>query len=226
MMTIGVLSWGAHRTLINTLKSYQALGIDKVDDERIIFFQEISATDRDIAKKYGWHAYGATINIGIAQAYRELVNLASGDLFLFLENDWVALEGPQQLYEAGELLRNRVIDVARLRHRQYPGDPLYTRQFEGYEERQLTHLLDSIHWTDPAQKWPEKVTWDGGWYFTSSMYANWTNNPTMFRTEWLKDYIVPRLGNKDIEVDIQEWWENQTFNVAQGAGIFTHKRIG
>lgn len=220
-----MLSWGAHRTLRNTLRSYQALGIDQTDDEKIIFFQEISKADQEIATKFGYHFYGSVKNIGIAAAYRELVNLATGDLFLFLENDWVALEGPKDIYSAAELLRAGVVDVARLRHRRYPGDPLYTLQFQGDELRQPSHLLDSIHWTNPARFDPI-MNAGGGWFATTAKYANWTNNPTMFRTEWLKEHIVPRLGNKDIEVDIQPWWEKQDFEVIQGNGIFTHKRIG
>lgn len=226
-MTIAILSWGAHRTLLNTLRSYRALGIDQLDKEKIIWFQEIDQSDRDIAKKYGYEAVGTSKNIGIANAYRELVNMASGDLFLFLENDWAALEGPQELYTAAELLRNGVVDVVRFRHRTIPGDPLYTLQFKGDELRQPSHLLDAVHWTlDPHVKFKGYISYDDGFFLTSSRFANWTNNPTMFRTEWLRDYIVPRLGNKDIEVDLQPWWEQQDFIVGQGSGIFTHKRVG
>lgn len=224
-MTIAILSWAAHRTLLNTLRSYQALGIDQTDNEKIIWFQEISQSDRDIAKKYGYEAVGSNQNIGIANAYRELVNMASGDLFLFLENDWVALEGSNDLYAASELLRNAVVDVARLRHRRIPGHPLWTLQFKGYEDTKPTHLLDSIHWTDPSRFGPITDIGDD-WYTASSRNANWTNNPHMAKTDWLKDNILPQLGSKDIEVDLQPWWEQQDFMVGQGSGIFTHKRIG
>jgi hypothetical protein len=62
------------------------------------------------------------------------------------------------------------------------------------------------------------------WY-TTSRYANWTNNPTMFRTKFLEKYILPRMGSRDVELDIQQWWQEQNFWVAQGEGLFTHNRL-
>ncbi len=91
--------------------------------------------------------------------------------------------------------------------------------------KQPSHLLDSIHWTNPAQFDPI-MNIGGGWFYTTAKNANWTNNPTMFRTDWLRENILPRIGNSDIEVDLQPWWEQQDFDVIQGNGIFTHKRIG
>ncbi len=225
-MTLAVLSWGAHKTLRNTLESYRTFNLDKLDAERIIFFQEITDQDIAIAKEFGYKFMGTDKNIGIAQAYKMLVEKSTSDLFLFLENDWTLIEDPsEQMYDAAELLRNEVVDVVRFRHRKYPGDPLYTRQFENREFDQPSHLLDSVHWTDPIKFYPF-INKQDAWYMTTSQYANWTNNPTMFRTKWLKKNILPRIGNSDIEVDLQDWWETQVFMVAQGEGLFTHNRIG
>ena len=224
-MTIGILSWGAHKTLRNTLESYERLGLTALDQERVILFQEMTALDSIIAEDYGYKAIGQATNIGIAQGYKRLVEVATGDLFLFLENDWTLIENPEkQIHDAGQLLRGYVIDVARFRHRKYPGEPLYTRQFAGHEEEHPTHMLDSIHWTDPDKFYGVAKLHD--WYVTNAHFANWTNNPTMFRTEWLKTHILPRIGDRDAEVDLQPWWEQQRFLVAQSDGLFTHNRIG
>lgn len=225
-MTLAVLSWGAHRTLVNTLESYQTFGID--DPEKIIFFQEISPADKRIADKYGFKYLGSSTNIGIAQAYKRLVEAATGETFLFLENDWVALESGDRLKYGQELLYSDRADCVRFRHRRFPGHPLWTLQFEGNEYERPTHLLDAVHWTTHPENFPE-ITKDVNteFYITSSHYGNWTNNPTMFRTEFLENEVIPRIGKRDIEVDIQDWWADQDFIVAQdNVGIFTHNRIG
>jgi hypothetical protein len=221
-MTIAILSWGSHKTLINTLESYKKFNLN--DTEKLIFFQEISKRDIEIAEEYGYLWQGDLENVGIAEAYKALVEHATGELFLFLENDWELLEPPeQQLAEASRLLLDNTIDIARFRHRQHPGNPLWTRQFEGNEMSRPEHLLDSIHWTNPDKF--ESVQKGGQWYITTAEYANWTNNPHMARTDFLRKEIVPRLSG-DIEKSLQEWWQQQSFVVTQGDGLFTHNRIG
>lgn len=229
-LTIAVLSWGAHKTLVNTLESYHQWGLDRLGDERLIFFQEISEKDKTIATNYGYESFGADTNIGIAEAYRALVERATSDLFLFLENDWMLIAAPtMEILEAESMLISFDVDVIRLRHRKFPGDPLWTRQFNGREYDRPTHLLDCVHWQDKPDKFPEiwkDPDYTDSWYFARAGHANWTNNPTMFRTDWLRTHIVPRLGTRDVEVDLQPWWEHQNFLVAQGDGLFKHLRIG
>jgi len=221
-LTIAILSWGSHKTLRNTLDSYRNFGLDGA--EKLIFFQEISSTDIAIAEEYGYLWMGEVQNIGIAEGYRALVEHATGDLFLFLENDWELIEQPwPQFLEAKRLLREGTIDIARFRHRQQPGYPLWTRQFEGDELSRPEHLLDSIHWTDPDKF--DQIQKGGNWYITTAQYANWTNNPHMARTDFLRNEILPRLQG-DIERSLQDWWQQQAFIVAQSEGLFTHNRIG
>lgn len=225
MFTLAVLSWNAHRTLKNTLESYKVFGLDKLAGQKIIFFQEISPADIQIANKYGYQYIGSKVNTGIANGYKRLIAAATQPIFLFLENDWVLLEKPDgQILDGISMLQNKTVDVVRYRHRRFPGDPLWTFQFKDNEYERPTHLLDSIHWTDP-EKFSE-ITRTDNWWFASAKNANWTNNPTMFRTAFLQDKVVPRLGQRDAEIDIQPWWETQDFVVAQGEGLFTHRRVG
>jgi len=234
--TLAVLSWGAHQTLENTLNSYQKYGLDKLADQRVIFFQEISSEDMQIADKYNYEYLGSSTNLGIPGGYRALVSYATQENFLFLENDWELIEVPARIIHHGQLwLLSPEIDVVRLRHRRYPGAPLWTLQFKGNELSRPEHLLDSVHWVDnPAQKFPQYIGYgeaddENGkseWFSASSKHANWTNNPTMFRTDWLRKNIVDRLGDRDVELDIQSWWQQQFFGVTQGEGLFTHRRIG
>jgi hypothetical protein len=229
--TLAVLSWNAHRTLKNTLESYKVWGLDVLANERIIYFQEFSQEDRDIARKYGYKAIGSPDNVGIAKAYDTLVNTSTKPFFLFLENDWILLENPHDIInDSIAMLDNRYVHVVRMRHRQNPGAPLWTLQFKDEEYERPTHLLDAVHWTE-ADKFPEIFVHHGPlgvkFYCAFAPNANWTNNPTMFRTEWLKRHIVPRMGNRDVELDLQAWWEHQTFVVGYASpGLFSHRRIG
>lgn len=227
-LTIGILSWKAHRTLRNTLESYKIFGLDKLASQRIIYFQEISLVDSMIAQKYGYDYIGSDDNVGIAEAYKRLVENATGHFFLFLENDWVLLEPAKNEIEIGiKILDQHLADVIRYRSRKFPGHPLWTLQFKGREWERPTHILDAVHWTETPENLEgiEKGHFD--YYYASSANANWTNNPTLFRMDWLKRVIIPHLGTRDIEIDLQEKWETMyDIIVAQGNGLFTHRRIG
>ena len=227
-MTIAVLSWGAQQTLIQSLTSYRDLGLDVLDDERLIYFQQISEDDIKIAQTFGYKWIGSIDNVGIAEGYKTLVEEATGEYFLFLENDWLLIEDPLiVLKEAEYFLETTIIDVVKLRHRATPGGPLWSRQYEGNELEHPEFLLDSIHWTEPdkfEQVRKVKHTSGSSWYLTSSKYANWSNNPHFVRTKWAKDIIVPRISG-DIERNLQSWWQEQNFQVLQGEGLFQHNRI-
>jgi hypothetical protein len=208
--------------------SYKAFGLDTLATQKIIFFQEITNPDRDIAKKFGYEAIGDSENIGIAGGYKRLVEHATGDFFLFLENDWVLLEPAKEEIQKGiDILFRGAADVIRYRSRKYPGSPLWTLQFKGSEWEHPTHVLDAVHWTETPENHTGISKGLNDYYYATAENANWTNNPTMFKTDWLKNVVVPRFGTRDVEIDLQEWWEKQsTIMVAQGEGLFTHRRIG
>lgn len=230
-MTIAILSYKSHNTLIQTLHSYQYWNLPHYDNDRVIFFQEISDEDKKIAKKYGYIAIGSKENMGIAEGYKRLVEFSTGEFFLFLENDWRLLENPAaSLTDARFLISTGQADIVRLRHRKTPGWPLWTKQFEGNEMQRPTHLLDCVHWQDtPASLFPDYInlttSYNRVWYTATSKNANWTNNPHLARTAFIRENVIPHLGNNDLEKNIQPWWEQQDFKVAQGDGLFTHDRI-
>jgi len=237
-LTIAMLSWGAEKTLQHTLESYAYH--DLRAEQKIILLQEGTPMQESMARYYGFTPHSYPINIGIANGYRALLDLAEHEHFLFLENDWELLENPIGQINMGlYLLKVGDVDLIRLRSRKTPGWPLWTKQFEGQEHLRKTHLLDAIHWTELTrfpeitrvqveahvqedERWRVKSFW---WYIASSKYANWTNNPHMARTDFLLREVAPRFGTKDGEVDIQSWWEQQDFKVAQSEGLFTHNRL-
>ncbi len=213
-MTIALLSWGADKTLENTLKSYAYYGLHQQDTERIALLQQGTPEQAKLCYGYGFNPIVLSTNVGIANGYNLLLREATGEYFLFLENDWELIDDPQPQIGLGKLIMHQLgIDIVRYRSRRLPGSPLWTKQFEGREMDKPTHLLDSVYWTDKAINpinvyYTEEYLYNGEhlamddinpymrvrtpWYYTSSKYANWTNNPHMAKTEFLREYIAPR----------------------------------
>src|SRR3990167_4250325 len=165
MLTIAILSWGAHKTLLNSLESYKIFL--PLTAQKLIFFQEFSREDHEIAESYGFDYIASSTNIGISGGYKSLIEHAEYDKFLFLENDWenTNLENTVQIiHRSLFLLETNNTDVVRLRSRNNPGHPLWTRQFEGREYDRPEHLLDCVHWESDPTRFPEITEVLPGWY--------------------------------------------------------------
>lgn len=232
-LSIGILSWGQQKTLRNTLQSYKDFGLLDMAAQVFVFFQEWSNADIKVADEFGLEFAVSRTNLGIAGGYRAMLSQVEQPYYLFLENDWLLTAPPFFALEDGVKMLEHpsIADIVRYRSREFPGAPLWTMQFQGRELARPEHLLDCIHWTEnPAESFPYYIErlkiCPHEWYRTRAKYANWTNNPHMARTEWLKEVIAPRLGERDIELDLQSWWQEQNYRVVQGNGLFTHWRIG
>ena len=235
-----ILSWQSHKTLLATLESYQRNGLLDVTDDKLIFFQNISAKDIRIAKKFGLHYYGAGHNIGIGAAYRFLAERARHPHILYLQNDFRLIhdlrQGSTELQEGIDLLSNRSIDVVLYRSRTRPGKPNWAADnVPGNEERWQSHLFNALYWMEhPELAYPDKIqrcTGNSCFLQTTSRYMNYTDNPAMYRREWLLDTLADRFTTNDPqqitwpERVIQPWWQTQDFKIAQAEGLFEHIRL-
>ena len=254
-VTLAVLTWNAPETLENTLKSYKQSGLLDNVAQKIIFIQANGKAERDIAKKYGFDILYSKENIGIQSAYRKLLNTASEEFFLFCENDWMCIENDPTsiLKDAIELIEKHNVKCVRLRHKYHYGEPLHTLQFMGNELKQPSHFLDCIHWIeDPSVQYPDYakkfILNNRNWFLAKSANANYTNNPCLYKTDWIRkitsgDYSY-LLTDEDKRIQenyaktrginpafiifescIQRYWEQQDFIVAQGIGLFKHNPV-
>jgi|GEM_PF-5247995 len=127
---LGMLSWRAPTTVDHTLASYAREDIFGLFDQVLLYCQEITDADREIAAKYGIECSGNHRNRGICGGVRALLEAMDTDYVLMVENDCVLLEDRD---EVAHQLRSAVKDMAagraqvfRLRHRVQPGEDFHT----------------------------------------------------------------------------------------------------
>lgn len=236
-ISICILSWKTGKTLKNTLKSYRKFGLlDRVDDI-VILFQEVSEEDRKTADQYKIRYIGLQDNIGIGKGMKMLAENAVSENILFLEHDWELIEDRNLVFsrlQSGLQMLNSGFDVIRYRSRKMPGYPLISIRHKGNElnyyddwhECTSPHLLESLHWLDPASEFPDKIQKQGEYFITTSRWANWTNNPYLVKKNFLLNTIIPFSGETaSLERNIASWWVKQNFRIAQGEGLFKHNDL-
>ena len=168
---------------------------------------------------------------------------------MVIEHDWNLIEDKETTYnrlKSGLELIDRDFSVVRYRHRKKPGVPHFSFRHKGNElnyydeeiEAKSPHLLDSVHWCNPSQKFNDKINQEGEYFTTTSRWGNWTNNPCLFDRKFYIDYTSkfiidensPNQYNTDIgkitsEGEISHFWSRQDFKVAHGEGLFKHEDL-
>ncbi len=235
-ISIGILSWHSGEVLVNTLTSYATNGLLDLVEDVTIFFQECTEEDKAIADQFGVGYIESSTNVGIGKAFIELAKSAKTKYFLTLEHDFELIEDRKvvenRLVSGVELLKDGY-DVVKYRHRKVPGFPLFSeqaykgRELEHYDEWSKCmspHLLDCIHWIwHPEVKFKEYIGKTGEYFTADCRYANWTNNPCLYETEFYLRVVEPIVGEGiQLEENIAYWWPRQDFKVAHGEGLFTH----
>lgn len=249
-ISIGILSWHSDQVLINTLQSYKLNGLFDIVNEVTILFQEITDRDKQIANEFGLKYIGLPNNIGIGLGLLKLAENSTQKYFLPLEHDWQLIENKETTYnrlKSGIELLNKGYTTIKYRHRTYPGYPLFT--YNVYKENELNHyddvidlisphLLDSVHWCNPSELFPDKIQNEGEYFITTSRWGNWTNNPCLFEKEfyirYTSQFIINEnspnkyntpIGQITSEGEISYFWSRQNFRVAQGEGLFKHEDL-
>lgn len=236
-ISIGILSWHNPKTLRHTLESYRKNGLLELSNDICILFQEVTAEDEHIAAKFGIKTIGLKENIGIGKAIEQLLRNAKYEHVLFLENDWQLTEGKettQTQLAAGLALLKSGYQVIKYRSRKNPGHPLYSTAYKGREldyyddwhEVTSPHLLESLHWLDPAERFPDKIQKHGNFFVTTARWANWSNNPFLVHKDFYLGQLLPFAGSAvQFEKNIAPWWVRQDFKIAHGEGLFTHNDL-
>lgn len=235
-LCIGIITMNKPQRLKRTLESYKIF-FDMGLEIRIHIDCD-STEELQVAKEYvpdDHITFGE--HIGISEGFLKICQSTFKPIVLLLENDW------QLIVDNNDIVLDRILDgisfinfaptfsVVRYRHKEEPGEPLYTRQFRNREHVQFSHLLDAVHWRDDLHTaFSDKVSARPGaasaepYWFTSTKYANFTNNPCMYSTLFYKNLITPFSGpGVALEGNIQKPWEEmEKIFVYQGTGLFKH----
>jgi len=129
-IALGMLSWRAPATVDHTLASYARESIFELFDHVLLYCQEISDQDRNIAAKYGVACTGNDRNRGICGGVRALLESMDDDYVLMVENDCLLIEShdevARQLHSAVRDMAAGRAQVFRMRHRRSPGEDFTT----------------------------------------------------------------------------------------------------
>jgi hypothetical protein len=124
-LTVGVLSYRAHRTLERTLASHRASGLVDLPARYFVYFNAVDDADRDLARRWRIEAAGARDNGGIYGGFRGIAEATRTPYLLVLENDIEAIADPEPtaacLRTALADMRREDIPVFCLRSRARPG---------------------------------------------------------------------------------------------------------
>jgi hypothetical protein len=233
-ISVGLISWNSGEVLDKTLSSYQEMGLFDIVDDFTILFQEFSNNDYELVKKYKLNFIGLNNNIGIGRAFLRLTENAINDNVLLLEHDWNLIENLDVTHKRlsdGLSFLDKGFSCVRYRHRKKFGYPNFSLQYIGREttyydkkmECNSPHLLDSLHWLNPDEHFNDKIQKDGEYFITTSRWANWTNNPCLYKKDFYLKIVEPFVGKGiELEYNIGKWWSRQEYKVAQGEGLFKH----
>ncbi|MCA1790679.1 MAG: hypothetical protein LC667_12710 [Thioalkalivibrio sp.] len=218
---LGLLSWKATATLQATLESHVSKGLFSLFDEHLVFFQERSDSDIEVAERFSLAHAGNRSNTGIVGGVRSLIERLECDYLLLLENDCPMVESieetQRQLDAALCDMVSEDIPVFRFRSRIDPGEGLDSvGKFYRYHadrvaappgfSRLMSRLRRLIRPAkakrmlgasayaecDPDRVFPEVFARTVcDNLVTDSRYINWTNQSVLVNRRWMLDVILP-----------------------------------
>lgn len=241
-ISIGILSWNSNQTLRNTLNSYKKNGLFDIVDNVVLFFQEISEEDKNLAMEYDIPFISSDENIGIGRALLKLSEVLKEKNILLLEHDWELNEDIETTFlelKQGIELLDSDYDCIRLRSVKNPGHPVYSQNvYQGNElnyydtsiDLMSPHLFECRHWMHNADEvFADKIKKENNYFTTTSRWGNFTNNPCLYKKNFYTSIIRPFEGKgllyNGLESNVCHWWARQNFKIAWGKGLFTHNDI-
>jgi len=242
MISFGILSFMAPKTLEHTLSTYKKSGLLNLSDDIfvVIQFSTKQNNEVEVCKKFGIRSICLPDNGRMAWGFKAIFENARHEHILFLENDFVNKNSD---IATKEFIENSIYfidelnaDIVRGRSRKDPGDPNYAylnlRHIPPESFCNNTHLSECIFWVEhPEVVYPSQISkiiscaGSSDWYSTSSRYCNYTNNPFICKKTFFKHAILPFIEfGKDLEPELTPVWSSQNYKCVFGPGLFTHER--
>ncbi len=214
---LSLLSWKAPKTLAATLAALPSEFLDLFED-KVIYFQEISSKDRELAEQYGFRYEGNDANVGIREGIKQAVLANQCEQVLFLENDVCFNQeldsAITQLKTAHQALVDGIVPVVRLRHRQEPGQAYPAiAKYKNYwgdaatqnsTKLKLKRLLrptkarkligQAVMVLDhPEQHFDARdiQLQEQNYYTVNTAVLPWTNQSILLQKEWFLNTLIP-----------------------------------
>lgn len=208
-ITMCILSWKSPKTLRNTLDSYKDNNLLNLITPCIYIQERTEETDA-VAREYGIeNILGTTENVGILQAFVEMVEATTTPYFIFAECDFPVVHKEGQirsvLHDCIKLITEENVKVIRLRDRYNPGKPLHSRtdleiedsQLEDHDYTDFISKAEMVHFVkDPEKKLPDVFTvvdapkYKNRWYICTYEHYHWSNNIYMAETKFMKEVVL------------------------------------
>ena len=235
-LSIGVLSYHAHKTLASTLDSYGKGGLVSCANEACIFFNELTPEDeRFCMERPGWHCVGSPVNLGLLGGMDALARTMTGDYLLMLQNDCPlvadAVATRRYLDESIALLATGKADIVRCRSRTLPGQGFAdSKKFTRYHGNGLLPALRRIlrpnktrrmigrapyAIPDAELRFPGYITREGDFLVVDSAVINFTDQPFLISRplmltllDWAKEHPKKRTlnGFQVMEINLNVPW--------------------
>lgn len=235
-ISVGVLSYHAHKTLARTLDSYEKGDLVSCADEACIFFNELTGEDERFCREHpGWRLAGSPVNLGLLGGMDALARTMTGDYLLMLQNDCplVAAAATTRRYldEAVSLIAAGKADIVRCRSRNFPGQgfadakkfalyhgkgwrPALRRLFRPAKARRMIGRAPYAI-PDADRQFPEFITREQDFLIVDSSVINFTDQPFLISRQlmlalldWAKEHPKKRTlnGFQVMEINLNTSW--------------------
>jgi hypothetical protein len=241
MISIGILSHFAPKTLNHTLETYKISGLLDITDDIFCIIQKSTRQEKEIevCKNFGIRYIAMPDNGMMASGFKAIYENAKYELILFLENDFCTFcsieDIKNYINNAIYYISSGKADIIRGRSRANPGKPNFALGLQTIPATEFvnhTHLSECMYWIqEPEKTYPTKISRidpiqpGQNWYITTTQSCNYTNNPFICSKEFFKNAIYPYLEfGSNIESKITDLWSKNEYKCIFGFGIFTHYR--
>ena len=235
-LSVGVLSYHAHKTLASTLASYGYGGLASCASEAYIFFNELTPEDERFCREHpGWRCAGSAVNLGLLGGMDALARTMKGDYLLMLQNDCPlvadAADTRRYLDESMSLLAAGKADIVRCRSRTFPGQGFAdAKKFARYHGNGLLPAMRRILRPNKARRmigrapysipdaelrFPDYITREGNFLVVDSAVINFSDQPFLISRplmlsllDWAKEHPKKRTlnGFQVMEINLNDSW--------------------
>ena len=183
--------------------------------------------DKDLADQYQLNILGNLQNIGILNAFIELVEKCQTKYFIFCENDFILMsenfEIKKTLEDVSNILDFEEYAQVKLSNSKNPGFLYIKGDKEWLEKNQddYKYKVESLSWVpNPLEFYSnlQTVNLNYQWYEFKSQDQMWSNHIHVCNTKYLKEIVIPLLKyNRDHnpKLDVKYQGLEDTLNFTQ-----------